>query len=149
MNVASNWKLTYDPTGTPAVILDFDMLMADEPEMSLRRGVEVIGIPYGAPFLRPTLNDVYEVGVSIVRTSSTDAFARRDMLNSFVDRYDQTTRVPMRLEARDLTDRYYQWSAAYIHSASVKRLVNEGGDGEAAWLLRFAFTAVGMSRTAI
>lgn len=147
MNVLSNWKLTYDPSGTPAVLLDYNMELTDEPEMSLRRGLEVVTIPYGTPFLRPTKSDIYEVGVSIMRSSSTDAFARRDMINQFVDRYDQTKRVPIRLEAANLTDRYYQWSAAFIHSASVKRVVTEGEDGDATWLLKFGFTAVGLSKT--
>lgn len=150
MNVLSNWKLTYKPgvTGETVVVAFGDELL-EEPEMSLRRGLEVVGIPYGTPFLRPTEHDVYEVSISIQRSSATDAFARRDMLNQFVDRYDSTTRVPIRLEILNQTDRYYQWSAAFIHSASVKRLVGEGGDGEAAWLLRFGFTAVGLTRVAV
>jgi hypothetical protein len=147
MNILSNWKLTYDPAGTLAVLLDYHMELTDEPEMSLRRGLEVVTIPYGTPFLRPTKSDIYEVAISIMRRSSTDAFARRDMINQFVDRYDQTTRVPIRLEALNLTDRYYQWSAAFIHSASVKRVVAEGEDGAAGWLLKFGFTAVGLTKT--
>lgn len=148
MNVLSNWKLTYDPAGAnPVVLLDYNMELTDEPEMSLRRGLEVVTIPYGTPFLRPTNSDLYEVAVSIERNSSTDAYARRDMLNQLTDRYDQTVRMPIRLEIANLTTQYYQWSAAFIHSASVKRLVPESEDGRAVWLLKFGFTAVGFTKT--
>ncbi len=140
MNVLSNWKLTYSPYADPVILLDYLAELTDEPEMSLRRGLEVVGIPYGTPFLRPTKNDVYEVALTISHTSESDANARRDMLNQLVDFYDQTERRPMWLEVSGLATHYYHWSAAFIHTASVKRVVAEGADG--AWLLKFAFTAV-------
>lgn len=147
MNILSNWKLTYDPTGTPAVLLDYGAELAEEPEFSLRRGLDVIRIPYGIPFLRPTLHDVYEVLISIEHSSETDANARRDMVEQLTDFYDQTTKMPMRLEASGLTTRRYQWASSFIHTASVRRAVNSGGDGEAKWLLKIGFTAVGMTKT--
>jgi len=140
MNVLSNWKLTYSPYATPVVLLDYLSELADEPEFALRRGLEVVSIPYGAPFLRPTKNDVYEVAISISHASESDANARRDMLNYLVDFYDQTDRMPMWLEIAGLTTHYYRWSSVFIHSASVKRVVAEGRDGE--WQIKFGFTGV-------
>jgi hypothetical protein len=144
MNILSNWKLTYDPAGTPLVLLDYGAELADEPDFSLRRGLEVVSIPYGVPFLRPTKHDVYDVAIAIMHSSASDAEARRDMLNQLSDRYSLTSRVPMRLEARDMATVYHQWSAAFIHSASVKRLVTQGIPS--GWLLRYSFTAVGFTK---
>ncbi len=147
MNIASNWKLTYDPTGTPAVLLNYGDELLEEPELALRRGLEVVPIEGAVPLLRPTLADQYEASLGVIFKSSTDALARHDMLNAFTNRYDGTTVIPLRLEVTGLTTARFDWASAFIHSVSVRRHVDDSTDGSAAWLLRISFTAVALTKT--
>lgn len=146
MNLTSNWKLTYDPDGTPKVILAFDQEFLREPRYQLRRGLEVIPIPDAVPFLRPTLADVYDYSVLMVFSASTDAVARKNMMEELLDSAGRT-RKPVRLDIAGQTDRYYQWASVFIHLSAVERLTTEAVAG--AWVLEMAFTAVGFSKTTI
>jgi hypothetical protein len=144
MNIISQWKFTINPAGTPVVILNYGDELLEEPTFTLRRGLEVIPIPEGVPVLRPTLADVYEFHLPIVNAAASDAEARRDMLLQFSDRYDSQAPFVLRWEIKDLTDRYSEFSSAFCHSPSIRRMVDnvEGG-----WLLTLPITAVGMTKT--
>lgn len=146
MIILSNWRLTLGPSGSSTVIMDYDAELTEEPVVNIRRGLEVIAIPYGAPFLRPTKNDVYEISLSIIRRSATDVLARSNMLTELTDRYDQTISTWLKLDAKDLTDRYYVWDKAFAHSAGTQRAPEYDEDGRAAWLLKFSFTAVDFTK---
>lgn len=146
MNLLSKWKFTIDPAVTPVVILDYGLEMAEEPLFTLRRGLEVVPIPYGVPLLRPTKADVYDFQFTIVYASESDAIARRDMLNQLSERYDQLDVAAMRWQVEDLTDRYFQFSSAFFHTAGVRRLVDHIAGG---WSLAVAVTAVGLTRTIV
>jgi hypothetical protein len=144
VNILSQWKFTLDPAGTPVVILDFDWELLEEPTFTLQRGLEIVPIPDGVPLLRPTKADVYNFVLPIVRVSESDAYARRDMINQFTDRYDDLGVVALRWEVDGLTDRYYQFSSAFFHTPSVRRLP-DNIDGS--WLLSLPITAVGCTKT--
>lgn len=147
MHLLSHWKLTHDPTGTPVVILDYEDEIQDEPTISLRRGLNVIEIPYGTPFLQPTAQDVYEVSLTIIKGAASDALARRDMLAALTDRWDQLAKKPLRLEIRYQTDRYHQWASAFFTTAAPRLLVTDGPAN--AWALPITFTAVSFTKTII
>ncbi len=56
-DVRSSWKLTWDPDGTPVVLLDFGDRLAAEILWPSERGSEVVALPDAvAPFLRDSGN---------------------------------------------------------------------------------------------
>ena len=78
MPILSNWKLTFDPAGTPRVLLDFGQKMVQELRWPVRRGLEVVDIAEAAaPFLRVTGNAVVALSFEVFADEATDALSRR------------------------------------------------------------------------
>lgn len=144
MNLLSKWKFTIDPAGTPVEILDYGMELVEDPLFTLRRGLEVVPIPDGIPLLRPTKADVYDFNLTIWYAAADDATARRDMCNQLSERWGSMAVLPLRWEIEDQTDRYYQFSSAFVHTPAVRRLVDHIDGG---WSLTLPITAVGLART--
>ena len=83
MNVYSNWKLTFDPAGTPLVILDYGADIDSELRLPLAKGVEAVDLPgSGVPFLRVLGNNRYAIKFRVFTPTSVDTTARAAMMDS-------------------------------------------------------------------
>jgi hypothetical protein len=143
MMVESEWTLIYNPLGvSPITLVSPGDLLAAEPEFEISRGLEIIRIPGGVPFLRPTMEDVYRVSFDLAFSASTDAIARRTMLNQLINRFAVTAKVRFRIyfEGRDAGEAW-DFTTGFITAARVRRLVNQGP--RCGWGLRLQLTAVG------
>lgn len=112
--LSSNWKLTFDPASAALVLLDYGQLIADEPRWSVAKGLEQVALPGGsAPFLRPSGNAVFQVSFEAYKDETLDRVARVRVLESLME-VAALDRKPLRVQIFEQTDRYYQFSAAYI-----------------------------------
>lgn len=143
MNLASNWKLTFDPLGTPLVILNYADEIDAELHLPVTRGLEVVPLIGSAvPFLRPSGNSVYAIQLKIFTAAGSDAAARAAMLDSLIA-IDALGRKPLKLEISGVSTYYYQFANAFITVHDPGREV----DGMPNWLSKaYTLTAAGLSK---
>ena len=150
MSVLSNWKLTYKPGVTgETVIVNYDAELLEEPEFNMRIGNTVVPIRYGTPFIELTDADAFDLSVTLINYSATDALARQEMMRALIVRYQNLGKVPLRLEVRDLTSERYDFASVVFGNPRVRRLVDYGSEGAAAWSLALPIIAVGATRTTL
>ena len=114
MKIASNWRVTFDPSGTPLVLLAYGDEIEGEPRWPLGRGLEVVPIVDGAaPFLRPTGNSSVNLRIDIYKPETTDALARAAVLDSLIA-INLLGRKPLKIEVYGVTDRYWLFANCYI-----------------------------------
>jgi len=120
--ISSCYKLTYDPAGTPVVILDYGDRIGDELEYALAKTVEVISlVDAAAPFIRVGKNAATSFSIMRAVDSPTDHEARAAILNSIVDA-QTATKKPLKIEVLGYTDgRYWQFANATITTHKAKR----------------------------
>lgn len=147
--ISSNWKLTLDPGGAGTVIVDYYHYLLEEPEFGLQIGLNVTTIPYGVPHFQLTQADVYSLSITKVFYQTTDAIARREMMEAFTQRYAALGKVPLRLEINGGSHRF-DWAEAVFSNPRVRRLMDAGPAGlEAAWSLALSITAKSLTRTVV
>jgi hypothetical protein len=125
--VSSNWKITWDPAGTPETILSVgDDLAGDIIWRALRSHEVVDLLDATTPFLRDgrTLS-LSATFVRIVKAAD-DAAARAAVLDALVATGTRG-KLPVRIEPAGTTARYWQAPAALIiSSAPMPRLYGVG-----------------------
>lgn len=110
----SRWKLTWDPAGTPIVLLDFDEMIADEPRWPMSRGTETVPLADSlVPFLRASGNHSVQIGFEVARTETLDATARQRVLESLIAAASMAKK-PLRVEIQGISDRYWQFSQCLV-----------------------------------
>ena len=143
--IVSNWKFTYDPTGTPLVLLDYGTLLADEIVWSIQRGMEVVDLVDAAyPFLRAKGNSLVTINFKVSKEETTDQLARIAMLDSLVA-VNLLTKKPLKVQVYGVSaGTYWTFADAYIsaHETTPDR------DSTASSLIKkYTITATGLSRT--
>lgn len=121
MTLTSNWKLTFDPAGTPLVLLAIGDEMAAEIRWPLKKGMELIDLVDSSnPFLRAKGNNAFSIQLEIYADESDDATARRKIMESLIA-VAALVKKPLKIEAAGVTDRYWQAAAAVItdHEPSI------------------------------
>lgn len=114
MTLTSNWKLTFDPAGTPLVLLAIGDEMAEEIRWPLKKGMDLVELVDSAnPFMRPTGNNSFVIQLSIFQDEADDATARRKIMESLIA-VAALGKKPLKIEAAGVTDRYWQAAAACI-----------------------------------
>ena len=114
MKIESNWRITFDPGGTPLVLLAYGDEIEGEPRYPLGRGLEVVALlDAAAPFLRPTGNSSVTLTLDIYKPAASDAAARAEVLDSLIA-IDLLGRKPLKLEVLGITDRYWQFANCFI-----------------------------------
>ena len=114
MNLTSNWKLTFDPAGTPLVLLAIGDEMAEEIRWPLKKGMELVNLLDSAnPFLRATGNNSFSIRLEVFADESGDAMARRKIMESLLA-VAALGKKPLKIEAAGVTDRYWLAAAAVI-----------------------------------
>ena len=147
MKIASRWKLTFDPTGTPLVLLNLGEMIDAELEWKLSRAVEIVPLAAAAaPFIRPAGNNVYAVDFTVYRVNASDELGRRslmDALGSTDDLGKKPLRVSLGNEAGAISDYYYQFANAIVRGLDTFRTM-EGARVRTAY--RYAITATKLSK---
>ena len=122
----SSWKLTYDPSGTPVVLVGYgDMLESDELDPALEKTVEVVPlVDAAAPFLRVGKNAVTSFSLRVLSYGATDLAARSAMLDALITA-QTATRKPLKIEVEGVTTAYWQWAHATVRGHRPRRLLDD------------------------
>lgn len=121
--IQSLWKFTFDPSGTPLVLLNYGDMLEGEVRFPLKRGVEVVQITAGAaPFIRPSGNSSVTISFEVFPTGATDAAARTAVLDSILA-INATGKKPLKIEAQGVTSKYWQFANCYIPEHDPARVI--------------------------
>ena len=121
--ISSNWKITFDPDGSPVVLVNVGDIMDGELRFPMKRGLEVVEILEGeAPFLRPTRNIATTLDISVEEVAATDADARVALMGSLTS-VENLGKKPLKIEVSGITDRHWEFSNSYIENVDSVRLV--------------------------
>jgi len=145
--IYSAWKLTYDPSGTPQVLVDYGQLIDDELDAALKKAVEVVSlVDAAAPFIRVGKNAVVNFSVRVLlETAATDTAARVAVLNSLVAA-QTATRKPLRIEVSGHTTDYWQFANATVEGHTPRRHLDSPFP---ATLTQWDIVATGLTKTAV
>lgn len=142
--ITSNWKMTYNPAGTPLVILDFQDKIEEEPRFGFATGVDVVPlVDSDVPFLRATGNGVFEISFRRLLSQASDKLARGAALDWLLDN-DTLDKAPLKIEILDGTYATYQFAAAVISRHETQRIISSP---LCRYALDFQITAAGLTRT--
>ncbi len=142
--ISSCYKLTYDPAGTPVVLLDYGDRIEAEPELLLAKTVEVIPlVDAAAPFLRVARNAVVTFTVGRALDAATDKDARAAVLSALV-MAQAANKKPLRVELLGYSDRYWQFANATITAHRIKRYLETP---KARWVQSLDIVATGLTQT--
>jgi hypothetical protein len=123
MPIISNYKLTFDPGGTPRVLLDFGDKVDRELDFNFQRNVEEIQIPEAAePLLRLEGRRARRIEFVTWDDHASDRVARVRVMES-IGQIDALEKKPLRIEVADQTDRYWQFNNAAVVTHVPRRLL--------------------------
>jgi hypothetical protein len=129
MKTSSLWKLTFDPTGTPLVLLDYGDWMEGELVFPLQRGVEIVPlIDAVAPFIRSTGNAVVTINVRKIRSVAAydaiaaDNAAREAVLDDLIAVAAATKKI-LQIQLYNFTDHYWRFANCVISGMETGRLI--------------------------
>lgn len=121
--IASNWKITFDPDGSPVVLVNVGDIIDGELRFPMKRGLEVVEITDGdAPFLRPTRNIATTLDISVEEIALTDKDARVALMGSLTS-VEGLGKKPLKIEVSGITDRHWEFANSYIENVTPERLV--------------------------
>ena len=143
MRIASNWKITFDPAGTPLVLLAVGDEIDSELRCPIKRGLDTVAlVDSPIPFLRPTGNSQFAIKLNIYTYTSLDTSARAAMFDSLIA-IDALGRKPLRIEISGIPTYYYQFANAYVTDHDPGR----DPDGVPAGVVKsYAIVATGLSK---
>jgi hypothetical protein len=145
--IYSSWKLTYDPAGTPVVLVNYgDLLESDELDPALEKTVEVVSlVDAAAPFIRVGKNAVTSFSLRVLSFGATDLAARSAMLDAIITA-QTATKKPLRIEVEGVTGYYWQWANATVKGFRPRRLL---ADTAPAVATQWDIVATTLTKTAV
>ena len=142
--ISSCYKLTYDPAGTPVVLLNYGEKIEAELEFPLEKSVEVVQlVDAPAPFIRVAKNAVANFSVARALDAASDKEARAAVLAALV-LSQSATKKPLKIEVLGYTDRYWTFANATIKSHRVRRYLETP---KCRWVQALDFVATGLTQT--
>lgn len=142
--LSSNYTLTYDPAGTPVVLVTVGDMLESELEFSLQKSVEVVElIDAAAPFIRVGKNAVVTFQVRRYTTAATDADARAAVLNALITA-QTATKKPLKIQVSGSSG-YWQFANATIKGSLATRFLESR---VARWVQTWEIVATGLTYTA-
>ena len=126
--IKSSWKLTFDPSGTPAVLLAIGDLIASQIEWASRRGSEVITlVDSPVPFLRDGKNTSLQIGFDKLVIGSVRSDILKGVIRGAME-HSAFGKKQLKIEAEGIVEAYWLASAALIPEV-VPRLQVAGRTG--------------------
>lgn len=125
--VRSNWKITFDPAGTPETILAVgDDLAGDVTWRAVRSHELVDLLDATTPFLRDGRTLTLSASFTRIIQAADDAAARAAVLDALIATGSRGKK-PVKIEASGITARHWEATAALvISSAPTPRLYGVG-----------------------
>lgn len=121
MNQISEWKLTFDPAGTPLVLLDLTSELDGDVDWGMDRVFSLTPLVRGAaPILRDGKNVSASIRFTVFSDTTTDAASRSAMLAAMIVALTPGTK-PLQVEALGVTDRYWTFATALVTSIKPAR----------------------------
>lgn len=143
--IQSLWTLTFDPAGTPLVLLSAGEAIEDELRFNVQKGLEVVELESSAaPFLRPRGNVAHTLEFDRRIVATTDAAARAALLDWQVT-FAALGRKPLKCQFTG-DDDYWTFSNSFITAARTWRKVV---DKSPAYILSVSITATGLTKTVV
>ncbi len=143
MNTVSSCKMTFDPAGTPLVLVDYGDEIPQVQKPALRKGLEVAPlIDALAPFLRVTDNNTHQFRIDVFKDETTDALAWQRIFEGLVAA-QALGKKPLRVQVLGITDRYWQYAEAGITDHAPERISDFG---LARYLKSYSVTAVTLTQ---
>lgn len=148
MNLTSEWQITYDPTGTPLVIVAYGQAISEELHYQLRLGFSAEPIIDADPFLWGDGSAVYNFNVTVFGTSALDIDAREALMDSMLGIVGRS-RKPLYIRVRGLaaargkSDIYWKFLNARISTFSPYREIDYPDPAAAT---TYSITATGLSK---
>ena len=142
--ISSCYKLTYDPSGTPVVILAVGDRIDAELDFGLEKNVEIIPlVDAAAPFIRIGKNAVVSFSIKKFIDAATDKEARASILDSLISA-SSATKKALKIEVNGYTDRYWQFAHATVRSHRPARHLESAS---ARWVQSWDIVATGLAYT--
>jgi hypothetical protein len=143
MPTISNWKLTFDPGGTPRVLLNYGDKLGDEFKFPFGRKVEEIDIADAAePMLRMMGRGARRIEFTVWADEVSDRIARVRMMESMLG-IDGLEKKPLRIQIDGQTDRYWQFANAAVVSHVPERILKSAA---ARWSQSYVIVATHFSQ---
>lgn len=125
--IKSNWKLTFDPGGTPLVLLDYGNLVEGEVFPAMSKPAEVTPLAgASAPFIRDLGNRSFRLGFAVILDAADDKAMRQEMMTSLVT-VGPLARKVLKVQINGITDRYWKYANAFITEHSPEPVVTSAG----------------------
>ena len=116
--IKSSWRLTWDPAGTPVVILAFGELLARQLEWPSAREAQVTPLAEsGAPFLRDGGNVAITISFDKLGAELTRENVLKGVIRAAIG-HTAFAKAPLKIEAEGVTDVYWLASAALMPDLS-------------------------------
>jgi len=146
MNLASEWRLTLDPDGTPRVIVDFDDEISAELDQKLRNGCRVVPIIESAPFLQPDESHTYSFEITVYKYDALDKDGRASAMDGLVSRANWP-RAPLRVEVNGYESVcYWEYETAFVTEFST---VYEIENNRPCHARKYSVVATGLTKTTL
>jgi hypothetical protein len=147
MKIESNWRITFDPSGSARVLLEYGDMVDSELAWSLKKTLQVTQLDEASePFLRHAGNAVVNLAFRVYTDEPVDATGRRNILESLMA-VTALVKKPLRVSVRGITEvtgTYWQFSNSYITEHSPLRDVESDG------IVRsYSITATGLVRVGV
>jgi len=128
--IPSSWKLTFDPGGTPIVLLDIGERLAAQVEWGSRRGSQVVPLVRGdAPFLFDGRNTVVQISFEkVAAENGTRADTLKGVIRAMMA-HTSLSKKPLRIEAEGVPECYWQAAAATVPDLTSKLVAERSGKG--------------------
>jgi hypothetical protein len=143
MLIISNWKLTFDPSGTPLVLLDYGDWLREELFPDMTKPAEVVNLAEAsAPFIRDLGNRTFRVAFTVVEDAADDKTMRRTIMESLAT-VGPLARKVLKVQVNGITDRYWKFANAFVTEHTPKPVVTSAG---ARLEKRYSITATDFSQ---
>ena len=112
--ILSPWKLTFDPGGTPIVLLDFGQRLAGDIAWASRRGSEVIPLlDSDAPFLRDGKNLSLQISYQVLAEKASVPDMLKGVMRGITG-HQALGKKPLKIEAEGVVEAYWLAPAAMV-----------------------------------
>lgn len=119
----SQWKLTFDPSGSPKVLLNYNQKLASDLKFPQRNGLDVVPSPDSAwPLLLATGNSSVIIAVELYADEATDKEARAAILDSLIATAAYGVK-PLKIQVQGYTDRFWTFASCGIAEYDTSRVV--------------------------
>lgn len=149
MNIASRWKITYDPAGSnPVVLVDNGQQIDAEIPWSVERPMEVVPLVDSAvPFIRPSGNASFRIDFTAFESRSTDYEARFESM-AWLEYWQTLPKKPLKIQFATaaggvLSLPYFIFSSCFISSFQPSRIIENGSPILAK---KYSIIAAGLTR---